>query len=581
MAGGSSRRPPARPPRRTAAPAARGGAARERSRRIRILTGITLLLFCLLGARAAFLGTVRADDLASRGLSQNRAEADLLAPRGAIQGRDGTDLAADRLAVDVTASPNLILDPQDVAGRLGAALRRDPNDLANILAKGGTYAVLARNVTPARADAARDLGIAGVYFSDTYQRFQPGGALAAQLIGLTGDEHQGISGLEQSLDGTLTGTPGHRVEIRDVFGRPIQVLSDRPAEPGTDVQLTVSPAIQAEVERVLAATREEYGAKRAMGIVMDPRDGSVLAMATVPRFNPNKRETLNQDQVTNRPVTDTFEPGSTFKIVTMAGALDDGVVQPSTLFNLPSEYTLYDRTLTDAHERGPVTLTATQVLEQSSNIGTVKIAERLSQERLQAWIRRFGFGAPTGIDYPGEVEGLVLPDDEWSGTSILNIPIGQGVGVSLVQLTRAFAAIANGGTLVTPHVVASVGGRPAEVPAGRRIMHERTARQVDAMLRKVVASDGTGTGTLAQVKGYEVAGKTGTAEKIDPETGLYSETLYTSSFVGYVPADDPQLLIAVVIDEPSSSGAYYGGDVAAPAFEQIAELSLQNLRISP
>ncbi len=579
MAGGSSRRPPARPPRRTAAPAARGGAARERSRRIRILTGITLLLFCLLGARAAFLGTVRADDLASRGLSQNRAESDLLAPRGAIQGRDGTDLATDRLAVDVTASPNLILDPQEVAAQLGPALRRDPNDLANILARGGTYAVLARNVTPARADAARDLGIAGVYFSDTYQRFQPGGALAAQLIGLTGDEHQGISGLEQSLDGTLTGTPGHRVEIRDVFGRPIQVLSDRPAKPGTDVQLTVSPAIQAEVERVLAATREEYGAKRAMGIVMDPRDGSVLAMATVPRFNPNKRETLNQDQVTNRPVTDTFEPGSTFKIVTMAGALEDGVVQPTTLFNLPAEYTLYDRTLTDAHERGPVTLTATQILEQSSNIGTVKIAERLSQERLQAWIRRFGFGSPTGIDYPGEVKGLVLPDDEWSGTSILNIPIGQGVGVSLVQLTRAFAAIANGGTLVTPHVIASVGGRPAEVPAGRRIMHERTARQVDAMLREVVSTDGTGT--LAQVKGYEVAGKTGTAEKIDPETGLYSETLYTSSFVGYVPADDPQLLIAVVVDEPSSSGAYYGGDVAAPAFEQIAELSLQNLRISP
>jgi cell division protein FtsI (penicillin-binding protein 3) len=578
MAGGAPRRPAARG-RRPAAPRARALPARARSRRIRLLTGAALLLLCLLGARAAFLGTVRADELAAHGLSQNRHESTLLAPRGSIQGRDGTDLATDRLAVDVTASPNLITDPQAVSGRLGEALDRDPNEIANVLAKGGHYQVLARNVTPARADRARALGIAGIYFSDTYERFLPGGALAAQVVGLTGDGRAGISGLEQSLDGPLTGTPGHRVEVRDVFGRPIQVLEYRPAREGADVRLTLSPAIQAEAERVLAATREEYGARRAMGVVMDPRDGSVIAMATVPRFNANRRASINQEQVTNRPVSDTFEPGSTFKIVTLAGALEDGVITPATRFDLPVVYRLYDRELEDAHERGPVTLTASQILEQSSNVGTVKIAQRLTEERLQAWIARFGFGSPTGIDFPGEVEGLVLPGEEWSGTSILNIPIGQGIGVSLVQMTRAFAAIANGGTLVQPHLVDAVGGRPTEVGAGRRIMSARTARQVDLMLRKVVSTDGTGL--LAQVKGYEVAGKTGTANKIDPETGEYSQSLYTSSFVGYVPADDPQLLIAVVVDEPSSSGAYYGGDVAAPAFEQIAEFSLQYLRIAP
>ncbi len=444
-----------------------------------MLAGLALLMFCMLGARAAFLGTVRADDLSARGLSQNRHESVLLAQRGSIQANDGTDLATDRLAVDVTASPNLILDPQAVAAKLGPALGRDPNVLANTLSQDGTYAVLARDVTPARADRARALGIAGIYFSDTYQRFLPGGALAAQLVGLTNDEHAGLAGLEQSLDGVLTGTPGRRVEVRDVFGRPIQVLADRPAVPGRDVQLTISPAIQAEVERVLAATREEYGARRAMGVVMDPRDGSILAMATVPRFNPNKRETINQEQVSNRPVTETFEPGSTFKIVTLAGALDDGVVTPSTSFDLPEEYTLYDRTLTDSHERDAVTLTATQILEQSSNIGTVKIAERLTEQRLQAWIARFGFGTPTGIDYPGEVIGLVPPPGDWSGVSILNIPIGQGVEVSLVQLTRAFAAIANGGRLVTPHVVASVDGEPVPVDPGRQIMYPRTAGQVE------------------------------------------------------------------------------------------------------
>ncbi|WP_217913052.1 peptidoglycan D,D-transpeptidase FtsI family protein [Miltoncostaea marina] len=577
MPPGTPRRPtPRRPPRRPAS-RPKGLSPRDRSRRIRLLALGAIVLMVALGGRAFWLGTVRADDLSSRSLAQSRHEIDLLAQRGSITARDGTDLATDRLAVDVTATPNLITDPQGVAARLGPVLRRDPNELANTLAKGGTYAVLARNVTPAAADRARDLGIAGIHFADTYQRFYPGGMRAAQLLGLTGDEHQGISGLERSLDETLTGTPGRRVEVRDVFQRPIQVLSDTPARRGSDVKLTIDPVIQDQMESTLAATREKYEARSAMAIAMDPRDGSILAMATVPRYNPNRRQSFNADLEANRPVTDTFEPGSTFKIVTMAGALEDGVVEPTTLFHLPPVYKLYDRELEDAHERGPVSLTASQILEQSSNIGTVKIAELLGKERIQAWIERFGFGSRTGIDYPGEVEGLVLPADRWSGTSILNIPIGQGIGVSLIQLTRAFAAVANGGTLVQPHVINEVDGEPAPVPAGRRIMTAATARQVDGMLRKVVSTDGTAE--LAQVKGYEVAGKTGTANKIDPDTGEYSDTLYTSSFVGYVPADDPQLLVAVVVDEPS--GAYYGGDVAAPAFEEIAELSLHSLRILP
>ncbi len=377
----------------------------------------------------------------------------------------------------MTASPNLITDPGGVAARLAPIIHRDPNTLANTLSKPGLYAMLARNVAPADADAARALKIPGIYFSDTYQRFLPGNFLASQLIGLTGDTHEGLTGIELERNGALTGTPGRRVEVRDVFGRPIQVLADEEASPGTDVKLTIDPAIQAQTESVLASTREKFGAKSAMAIVMDPRDGSVLAMATVPRFNPNKRATINQELINNRPVTDTFEPGSTFKIVTMAGALEDGRVSPGTAFNLPVEYKLYDRTLKDSHREEPVTYTASEILEQSSNIGTVKIAQRLTQSRLQAWITRFGFGSPTGIDYPGEVKGLVLPRDKWSGTSILNIPIGQGVGVTLTQLTRAYAAIANGGRLVTPHVIDAVGGTPQEHPAGRRIMSAQTARQ--------------------------------------------------------------------------------------------------------
>jgi cell division protein FtsI/penicillin-binding protein 2 len=569
--------PPRRPTRRRRTPAPPDGVRRrERTGRIRLITGIAVALLALLGLRAAFLETVKADDLSHRALQQNRHESDLLAPRGSILADDGSDLSTDRLAVDITASPKIITKPQEVAARLGPLIHRDPNALANILARGGVYQMLARAVPPAQADAARKLALPGIYFSDTYQRYAPGGMKAAQLIGLTGDVRQGISGMEQQMDHVLTGVPGHRVEVRDLFGRPIKVLQDKEPVPGKDVTLTIDPAIEGQVEEVLAATREQYGAKSAMAMVMDPRNGAILSMATVPRFDPNDRRALNPDLERERPVTDTFEPGSTFKIVTMAGALDDGVITPSSSFWLPTELTLYDRTIHDAEERDAETLTATQILQHSSNIGTVKIAQKLTQARLQAWITRFGFGSPTGIDYPGEVPGLVPTPEQWSGTSILNIPIGQGIGVTLTQLTRAYAAIANGGLLVQPHLVAKIGDTPVKVPAPRRIMHATTAHQVDAMLRKVISSDGTGE--LAKVKGYAVAGKTGTAQKPGPDG--YSTTKYWSSFVGYAPAQDPQLLVAVVIDEPTK-GAYYGGDVAAPAFEKIAEFSLQKLRIAP
>ncbi|MGE0028385.1 MAG: peptidoglycan D,D-transpeptidase FtsI family protein [Thermoleophilia bacterium] len=538
-----------------------------------MLTGIAVVLLLLLGARAAFLGTVRAEDLSARGAEAHRHTVDLLAPRGALVAADGTDLANDRLAVDVTASPIAVTDDAGVAAQLAPILKRDPNELANTLAGPGQYALLASDVPPRAADRARNLGIAGIYFSDTYQRFVAGGPMAAQVIGLTGDERQGLSGMEKELDENLTGTPGERREVRDVFGRPIQTLSDKEAVPGQDVQLTLVPAIQAQVETTLAETREATGAKSAMAIVMDPRDGSILAMASVPRFNPNERAELNPELERNRPVVDTFEPGSTFKIATMTAALEDGKVTPSTVFNVPDHISLYDGevTLKDAHEHETEDMTATQILEESSNVGVYKIALRVGKERLLAWYKRFGFGAPTGIDFPGEDPGFVLPGDKWYGSGITNIPIGQGVRVTLTQLTRAYAAIANGGLLVTPHLVKGAGG------VERRIMHASTAKKVDRMLRKVVSDQGTGE--LANVKGYEVAGKTGTAEKIDPTTGRYSDTAFTSSFVGYAPADDPQLLIAVVVDEPT--GIYYGGDVAAPAFEKIAEFSLQNMRILP
>jgi cell division protein FtsI/penicillin-binding protein 2 len=544
-----------------------------------MLAAAAVVLLGLLAMRATFLGTVRAGDLSERRAEHSRFPYELPAERGAIRSGDGADLAIDRLAVDVTASPNLVTDPRGVAAQLAPILKRDPNTLANTLSERGVYAVLARNVAPSAADRARDLGIPGIYFSDTYQRFLPGGPQAAQVLGLTGDEHEGLSGLEKQLDGELTGVSGRRVEVRDLFGRPIQVLSDREPTPGTDVRLEMDSRIQSEVERTLVETRARFGARSAMAIVMRPQDGAILAMSTVPRFNPNQRREINPDLERNRPVTDTFEPGSTFKIVTMTAALEDGRVTPRTAFDLPTSVTKYEGTpseytLVDDHRDVPERMTASEILARSSNIGTYTIGTLVGEDRLKAWITRFGFGSVTGIDYPGEVAGNVQQD--WSGTSELNIPIGYGTAVTLTQLARAYAAVANGGTLVTPHLVSTVGGKKVTPPA-RRIMREPTARSLSRMLRGVV--DPQGTGSLAEVKGFQVAGKTGTAKKFDATTGEYSDHLYTASFVGYAPADNPQLLVAVVVDEPT--GSYYGGDVAAPAFERIAEFSLQTLRITP
>jgi cell division protein FtsI (penicillin-binding protein 3) len=302
----------------------------------------------------------------------------------------------------------------------------------------------------------------------------------------------------------------------------------------------------------------------------------VLAMATVPRFDPNRRQSLNAELERNRPVTDTFEPGSTFKIVTVAAALSRGLVTPETVFSLPPTLTLYDRTLREAHRDIYVSWPVRDILARSSNIGTVMIAQRLGKDELQRWIERFGFGSPTGIDFPGEVSGYLRPPSEWYGTGILNIPIGQGDGVTLLQLARAYAAIANGGYLVTPHLASRVGGK-ATPPARRtRILSPRVARQVDRMLRGVVSPDGTGA--LASVKGYTVAGKTGTANIFDARIGEYTSR-YTASFVGYVPANKPRLLIAVTVQEPTKG--IYGGEVAAPAFERIAAFSLLRRKIPP
>ncbi len=318
-------------------------------------------------------------------------------------------------------------------------------------------------------------------------------------------------------------------------------------------------------------------ARGATAIVMNPQTSEILALANWPRVNANDPGGAPPWAAMNRAVGLTFEPGSTFKAFTVAGALEDRAVTPEEPFFLPAAFTMYDRTLRDSHPRGDVTLTVAQILAQSSNVGAVKVALEIGARRFSQWVDLFGFGRPTGVALPGEERGIVPTYDEYSGTSILNLPIGQGESVTAMQMMAAYAAIANGGILRAPQIVRSIGGERVRPPADRRILSEGTAASVREMLKGVLAAGGTAS--EASIEGYDLAGKTGTANKVDADTGEYSETRYIASFVGFAPASDPQLLVSVVVDEPQ--GAIYGGEVAAPAFQKIVAFALPYLGIRP
>ncbi|HEX6844929.1 MAG TPA: penicillin-binding protein 2, partial [Actinomycetota bacterium] len=367
--------------------------------------------------------------------------------------------------------------------------------------------------------------------------------------------------------------PGSQTIVKDPFGRALDVVETKPETPGKDVRLTIDRQIQANAEEVLAETVRRWGARSATAVVMDPRTGEILAMATAPRFNANRFPTTRADRRRNRAVTDTYEPGSTFKLVTVAAGLEEGIVNPRSSFRLPPTLQVADRTIREAHSRGTQRMSVREIVEYSSNIGTITIAQRLGEGRLADWIDRFGFGKTTGIDFPGESPGFALPLEEWSGSTIGTVPIGHGIAVTPVQMARAYAAIANGGRLVRPHLIDRIDGTNAGSGMGRRVVSTAVADQMLDMLRGVVVE---GTGTAAAIPGYTVAGKTGTAAKIDPD-GTYSTSRYVASFAGLVPASKPELVVMVMVDEPR--GGYYGGTVAAPAFRDIARFNLQHLEI--
>jgi cell division protein FtsI (penicillin-binding protein 3) len=546
------------------------------NRRIRLFMAALTLVFAGLLLRAVWLQGVRAESLSQLGQTQHREVVTVPAGRGTLYDRTGTEIALGERATTVYANPRQVVNPRRAAVAAERALGLDADRLYPLLAdrtRGFVY--VARQADPAQAAALQRLRLPGFGFYPEERRTYPQGSVAAQVLGYVGIDGNGLAGIEFKFDHALKGRPGQETIVKDPGGHVIEVRRQRAEVPGRDVFLTLDHSIQSNAEDVLRETVRKWSAKSASAIVLDPRTGAILAMAVQPGYDANRFSSVPSDLQRNRTVTDTYEPGSTFKLITIAGALSERIVSPSTRFTLPYQLEVADRVIHDAEERGTVNYSVAQILAHSSNIGAITLAEMLGRTKLSQWISRFGFGRTTGVDFPGESPGIVLPPDKWSGSTIGNVPIGQGIAVTPVQMAAAYAAIANHGIWSRPHLVDHVagGGRPSLYK--RRLVSARIADEVMLMLKDVVAE---GTGQYAAIPGYQVAGKTGTAQKPDSHGG-YATDRYVASFVGAVPASRPRLVVLVTVDEPK--GAISGGFVAAPAFQQIALFDLQYLEVPP
>jgi cell division protein FtsI (penicillin-binding protein 3) len=549
---------------------------RVSNRRIRLLLlGFTIAFACLLG-RAVWLQGVQAASLERMGELQNTVTVALPAGRGAILDRQGAPLAMGVQAETVYADPLRVRNPWATAVAAARALDLPSStDIGKSLTDRRTrFVYIERQADPEQAAKLQKLRLPGLGFYAEEKREYPQHDIASHVVGYAGVDNDGLAGLERQYDKALSGRPGSETIVRDPTGRAVDTVNSVAPREGRNIHLALDRIMQENLQNVLGDTVARWHAKSATGIVLDPRNGRVMAMAVSPSFDAEQFSATDPDVTRNRGVTDTYEPGSTFKIVSVSAALSEGLVTPQNTFTLPPEIKVADRTIHEADRKDTELMSVAQIVAQSSNVGAVTLAELVNQKRFAHWIKRFGFGRRTGIDFPGESPGIFIPVSKWSGSSIGNMAIGQGIGVTAIQMAAAYAAIANGGVWIQPHFAIKVGAERPFRPKVRRILKPTVANEMVQMLSDVVKN---GTGVTAAVPGYRVAGKTGTAQK--PDAGGYSKTKYVSSFVGIVPATAPRLVILVSVDEPH--GQIYGGTVAAPAFARIARYDMQYLGVPP
>lgn len=553
-------------------------------RRILVLFAVLFSAQGLLLGRLVYIQGTQAGHLQRLALNQQLEAFPLPTQRGRIFDRAGRPLVTNVEAESVFAVPRAIPDRRAFARRVAPLLELNPQEVERRLEPGLYFAWLRRRVSPQTAAGLRALRLDGqVGFLREERRAYPNGTLAAHLLGFVGVDNQGLAGVELAYDFTLRGRPGRAVTGRDAVGRPL-VETQRLAAPpvdGADLVLTIDQVVQHIAERELQKGVQKSGAARGMVLAIDPRTGEVLALAAVPSFDPGAFQRVPPRRWVNRPISEVYEPGSTFKVITVAAALDAGRATLAERFDCPPSLQVGPHRIRDVHRYCTTTQTLTDIIRYSSNVGAAQVAARLGRKTFYDYIRRFGFGAPTGIDLPGEARGIVRPPQEWLGPSLHTIGFGQGISATPLQLLVAASALANGGVLVRPHVVRMVRDREGRLlqgvgtPPGRRVVSPEVAAAVVRMMVRAVED---GTGKLAAVPGYVVAGKTGTAQIPAPEGG-YLEGRYIASFLGFAPVPQPRLAILVVLEEPR--GAYFGGTVAAPVFRAIAEAALWYLRVPP
>jgi cell division protein FtsI (penicillin-binding protein 3) len=536
-----------------------------------------------MAARLVQLQTLEAPAYVRLAAAQRQRTVHFPARRGSILDRAGRPLAISVQVQTIYADPALVTKPVRTARALAPVLDQRAAELEMKLRgtrMGSRFEYLARQVDPEVWRAVEALELPGIFARDEPKRFYPNGSLASHLLGFTNLDGKGAAGLELYYDRLLRGRPGRMALEQDPSGRPLPQAGffyDR-ADSGRALYLTIDKDIQYFTELTLARAAHAYRADAASAVVMRPATGEVMAMANVPAFDPNQYSDAAPDQVRNRAVTDVYEPGSAYKIVTAAAALEERIVSPRTTFYVPDAIPYADRVFHDSHYHDPETMTVAEIIEQSSNVGTIKIGLQLGGRKLVHYVRRFGFGAPTGLDFPGEARGIVVPRKDWSGSTIATIPLGQGIAVTPLQMAAAYSAIANRGLWVEPKLLYGTAEEDGKVlapppPGEHRVVSARTSRRVTKMLVRVVEQ---GTGLRARVPGYRVAGKTGTAQKPLPRGG-YGEA-YVSSFGGFAPADDPEVVVMLTFDDPDP---IWGGETAAPTFKSIAEFALRELGVSP
>lgn len=502
------------------------------------------------------------------------------ARRGAILDREGEPLAISIDLHTVWADPEHVEDPRAEAEKLAPVLGLDPVEVEQKLSCDCRFQYIARQVGAKLAQKVTDLDLPGIYMEAEPKRYYPGRRLASHLLGFVNIDGQGLEGVEAQYDDILTGTPGSMTLEQDPVGRslPQAEFEYKRPEPGRSLLLTIDKELQYFTQATLEAATQRYSAEAGTAIVMKPQTGEILALANTPDFDPNKAGGFSDEERRNRAVTDVYEPGSAYKVVTVAGAIEEGVVTPKTTFTVADSFAYSDRVFNDSHPHPTEKMTVKEIIEQSSNVGTIHIGLRLGGKKIDEYVRRFGFASKTGLDFPGESPGIVLDRKDWSGPTIATIPIGQGIAVTPIQMAAAYSTIANGGKWVEPKLLAATMNEEGKAeasspPAKRRVISRSTARSMADILTGVTEK---GTGIEAQIPGYAVAGKTGTAQKPLP-TGGYGNA-YTGSFAGFAPANRPALVVIVILDEPSP---IWGGSTAAPTFKTIMEFALRHLGISP